>query len=94
MENELIDGAEPLPDDKAIVAALEPKAKHMIDLGWPAMVAGVRNHRGVVYRRITVHGFGQLVTVGNVLGQFGLVNELKDMGEMRDGYRAIYSRPA
>jgi hypothetical protein len=92
-KNELIQGAEPLPEDQAITTALTAETQEMVDMGGHDMVVGIRNTDGVLYRRVTVEGLGPFLGVIEVLVAQGLVDELEDLDGMREGCDAIFARP-
>lgn len=90
MRTKVIEGKSPRADDQEIVDAAEKAAAGGAGLGGGPMCIGIRNEAGQIYRAISTEGMGEFMDVIGALLDRGLVDELKDSYEMREGCDAIF----
>jgi len=89
----LIEGKQPAHFDKHIVGNI------LLDVAPPdevlkeKMMIGVRNETGDIYRLIGATKVNSFMNAVEELIDLGLVDELQDTEEPKDGYDAIFSEP-
>lgn len=89
METKLVPGKAPRLNDEVILSALKKKAR---DGGGKAMLLGIRNEAGEIYRVVKAEGLGEFMSFVSFMSEkIGLVDELKDATGMKDGCDAIFS---
>lgn len=89
MDSKIIKGKSPLPNDNEILAALAKNADRT--LGGNRMVIGVRNEALEIYRTVKTDGLPDFMAAIGVFNDFGMVDELEHLSDMRDGCDAIFS---
>ena len=93
MKTALIEGKQPAHFDKHIVGNI------LLDVAPPdevlkeKMMIGVRNETGDIYRLIGATKVNSFMNAVEELIDLGLVDELQDTEEPKDGYDAIFSEP-
>ena len=91
MKTSLLDGNTPATFDKHIIGNL------LLTVGTPAevrqekMLIGVRNEEGDIYRLIGATKVNRFMNAVEELGDLGLVDELQNTEEPKDGYDAIFT---
>lgn len=90
MDTKLLDGKKPRADDEEILAVVryKPNARHE----GTAMMIGIRNEAGEIYRGIRTHGLQEFLRVTERLAGAGFVDELADVDGMRERCDAIFSK--
>lgn len=88
MQTKLIEGAAPRANDQQILAAAEGKAGH--DGEGHAMVIGVRNEGGQLYRAFQTIGPEEFMALAAALKRLGLTDELAGENGMRERCDAIF----
>lgn len=87
MQNKVIHGVDPLPNDDELTALIEEEADPWGGGAGDYPIA-IRNGSGQIYRVITAHGLGEFVRFKQGIEAIGFVNDLRP-DEARDGFDAI-----
>ncbi|RYF05373.1 MAG: hypothetical protein EOO78_01460 [Oxalobacteraceae bacterium] len=93
MKTALLDGKKPAHFDKHIIGNL------LLDVATPdevreeQMLIGVRNEAGDIYRLIGATKLNSFMNAVEELFDLGLVDELQDTEEPKEGCDAIFSEP-
>ncbi|TQK06746.1 MULTISPECIES: hypothetical protein [Oxalobacteraceae] len=93
MKTALLDGKKPAHFDKHIIGNL------LLDVATPdevreeQMLIGVRNEAGEIYRLIGATKLNSFMNAVEELFDLGLVDELQDTEEPKEGCDAIFSEP-
>lgn len=93
MKTALLEDKKPAHFDKHIVGNL------LLDVATPdevrreEMLIGVRNEAGEIYRLIGATKLNSFMNAVEELFDLGLVDELQDLEESKDGCDAIFSEP-
>lgn len=91
MKTTLLDGVKPPKIDKQIIGNL------LLDVSTPDLVRqekliiGIRNDDGEIYRLIGAARHNNYMNAIEELADLGLVDELQDSDEIREGCDAIFS---
>lgn len=88
MQTKTIPGVPARQDDQAIIKAIEAEAD--AEGGGNTMCIGIRNEAGQIYRAISTEGLGEFMAIVGALLDRGMVDELADEYEMREGCDAIF----
>lgn len=91
MKTKLIEGTDPRTDDQEILAAINTETDSEFGGGGHAMVIGIRNNAGKIYRAFRVEGMGDYMRAVFALNELGLKDELQDLPSMREGCDSIFS---
>ena len=89
MDTKIIKGKSLLPNDSEILAALTKKSNRT--LGGNRMVIGVRNSALEIYRTVKTDGLPDFMAAIDVFNDFGMLDELEHLSDMREGCDAIFS---
>lgn len=93
MKTTLLEGIKPAHFDKHIIGNLLLDAATVEEVRKEKMLIGVRNEAGEIYRLIGAAKANSFMNAVEELDDLGLVDELQDTEESRDGYDAIFSEP-
>lgn len=89
MRTKLMQGTAPRANDQQVTALMDAEAN--AHDGGQAMVVGVRNEAGQLYRAIEATGMGQFIGMTSGLQALGLRDELQHTMGMREGCDAIFA---
>ena len=91
MKTALLEGKKPAHFDKHIIGNLLLDVASVDDVRKEKMLIGVRNEDGDIYRLIGATKVNSFMNAVEELGDLGLVDELQNTEEPKDGYDAIFS---
>jgi hypothetical protein len=89
----LLEGKKPAHFDKHIIGNILLDAASPDEVLKEKMLIGVRNEAGDIYRLIGATKVNSFMNAVEELIDLGLVDELQDTEEPKDGYDAIFSEP-
>ena len=93
MKTSLLEGTPPAKFDKHIIGNLLLNVATPDEVRQEKMLIGVRNEDGEIYRLIGATKINSFMNAVEELFDLGLVDELQDTEETRDGCDAIFSEP-
>ena len=93
MKTALLDGKQPPQFDKHIIGNLLLSVATADEVRKEKMLIGVRNDAGEIYRLIGATKLNSYMNAVEELDDLGLVDELKDIEEIREGCDAIFRAP-
>ena len=93
MKTSLLEGKSPAKFDKHIIGNLLLNVATPDEVREEKMLIGVRNEDGEIYRLIGATKVNSFMNAVEELFDLGLVDELQDIEETRDGCDAIFSEP-
>jgi hypothetical protein len=93
LKTSLLDGKTPAKFDKHIIGNLLLNVATPDEVREEKMLIGVRNEDGEIYRLIGATKINSFMNAVEELFDLGLVDELQDTEETRDGCDAIFSEP-
>ena len=93
MKTSLIEGKKPAHFDKHIIGNLLLDVAPLDEVKQEKMLIGVRNETGEIYRLIGATKLNSFMNAVEELFDLGLVDELQDTEEPKDGCDAIVSEP-
>lgn len=93
MKTSLIEGKKPAHFDKHIIGNLLLDVAPLAEVKQEKMLIGVRNEAGEIYRMIGATKLNSFMNAVEELFDLGLVDELQDTEEPKDGCDAIFSEP-
>jgi hypothetical protein len=91
LKTTLLEGKKPAKFDKHIIGNLLLDVAPVDEVRKEKMLIGVRNEAGEIYRLIGATKVNSFMNAVEELFDLGLVDELKDTEEPKDGYDAIFS---
>jgi hypothetical protein len=89
----LLEGKQPAHFDKHIIGNILLDTASSEEVLKEKMLIGVRNEAGDIYRLIGAAKVNSFMNAVEELIDLGLVDELQDTEEPKDGYDAIFSEP-
>lgn len=89
MKTTLTRGVDPLPNDATILEEVR-RTPPRSQFSGHAMHIGIRGPSGAIYRRLVTDGLPEFMNVIDTLQAFGLIDELEESSEMREGCDAIF----
>lgn len=93
MNTALLEGKKPPHFDKHIIGNLLLDVASPTEVREEPMVIGVRNDDGEIYRLIGAATLNSFMNAVEELFDLGLIDELEDTEEPKDGCDAIFSEP-
>lgn len=93
MKTSLLEGKKPAHFDKHIIGNLLLDVATPDEVRQEQMLIGVRNEAGEIYRLIGATKLNSFMNAVEELFDLGLVDELQDTEEPKDGCDAIFSEP-
>ncbi|BDT61402.1 MAG: hypothetical protein ACRYF7_21925 [Janthinobacterium lividum] len=93
MKTSLIEGKKPAHFDKHIIGNILLDVAPLDEVRQEAMLIGVRNEAGEIYRLIGATKLNSFMNASEELLDLGLVDELEDREEQKEGCDAIFSEP-
>ncbi|QOY94285.1 hypothetical protein IM543_22865 [Massilia sp. UMI-21] len=93
MKTSLIDGKKPAHFDKHIIGNILLDVAPLDEVQQEVMLIGVRNESGEIYRLIGATKLNSFMNATEELLDLGLVDELQDTEEQKEGCDAIFSEP-
>lgn len=93
MKTSLIEGKKPAHFDKHIIGNILLDVAPLDEVRQEAMLIGVRNEAGEIYRLIGATKLNSFMNASEELLDLGLVDELQDLEEQKEGCDAIFSEP-
>ena len=93
MKTALLEGKKPAHFDKHIIGNLLLDVAPSDEVREEPMLIGVRNEAGEIYRLIGATKLNSFMNAVEELFDLGLVDELEDTEEPKDGCDAIFSEP-
>jgi hypothetical protein len=93
LKTTLLEGKTPAKFDKHIIGNLLLNVATPDEVREEKMLIGVRNEDGEIYRLIGATKVNSFMNAVEELFDLGLVDELQDTEELRDGCDAIFSEP-
>ena len=93
MKTSLIEGKKPAHFDKHIIGNILLDVAPLDEVREEAMLIGVRNEAGEIYRLIGATKLNSFMNASEELLDLGLVDELQDLEEQKEGCDAIFSEP-
>lgn len=93
MKTSLIEGKKPAHFDKHIIGNILLDVAPLEEVKQEAMLIGVRNEAGEIYRLIGATKLNSFMNASEELLDMGLVDELEDRDEQKEGCDAIFSEP-
>ena len=91
MKTSLIDGKKPAHFDKHIIGNILLDVAPLSEVREEPMLIGVRNEAGEIYRLIGATKLNSYMNAMEELLDLGLVDELENLEEQKDGCDAIFS---
>ncbi|WP_409265286.1 hypothetical protein [Massilia sp. BHUDP2] len=91
MKTSLIEGKKPAHFDKHIIGNILLDVAPLEEVKQEAMLIGVRNEAGEIYRLIGATKLNSFMNASEELLDMGLVDELEDREEQKEGCDAIFS---
>lgn len=93
MKTTLLEGMKPAHFDKHIIGNILLDVATEEEVRQHKMLIGVRNEAGEIYRLIGAAKLNSFMNAVEELIDLGLVDELQDTEELKDGCDAIFSEP-
>lgn len=93
MKTSLIEGRKPAHFDKHIIGNILLDVASLDEVKDEAMLIGVRNEAGEIYRLIGASKLNSFMNASEELLDLGLIDELEDREEQKEGCDAIFSEP-
>jgi hypothetical protein len=93
LKTALLEGKKPAKFDKHIIGNLLLDVAPVDEVRQEKMLIGVRNETGDIYRLIGATKLNSFMNAVEELFDLGLVDELQDTEEPKDGCDAIFSEP-
>jgi hypothetical protein len=93
LKTSLLEGKKPAKFDKHIIGNLLLNVATPDEVRQEKMLIGVRNEDGEIYRLIGATKINSFMNAVEELFDLGLVDELQDTEETKDGCDAIFSEP-
>lgn len=93
MKTTLLEGKKPAHFDKHIIGNLLLEVAPPDEVREEKMLIGVRNEAGEIYRLIGATKLNSFMNAVEELFDLGLVDELQDTEEPKEGCDAIFSEP-
>jgi hypothetical protein len=93
LKTTLLEGLQPAKFDKHIIGNLLLDVAPVDEVRQEKMLIGVRNEAGEIYRLIGATKLNSFMNAVEELFDLGLVDELQDTEEPKDGCDAIFSEP-
>jgi hypothetical protein len=93
LKTSLIEGKKPAHFDKHIVGNILLDVAPADEVKQEAMLIGVRNEAGEIYRLIGASKLNSFMNASEELLDLGLTDELQDLEEQKEGCDAIFSEP-
>jgi hypothetical protein len=93
LKTTLLEGKKPAHFDKHIIGNLLLDVAPVDEVRQEKMLIGVRNESGEIYRLIGATKVNSFMNAVEELFDLGLVDELENTEEPRDGCDAIFSEP-
>jgi hypothetical protein len=93
LKTTLIEGKKPAHFDKHIIGNILLDVASLDEVKEEAMLIGVRNEAGEIYRLIGATKLNSFMNATEELLDLGLVDELQDLEEQKEGCDAIFSEP-
>ena len=93
MKTSLIEGKKPAHFDKHIIGNILLDVAPLEEVKQEAMLIGIRNEAGEIYRLIGATKLNSFMNASEELLDMGLVDELEDREEQKEGCDAIFSEP-
>jgi hypothetical protein len=93
LKTALLEGKKPAKFDKHIIGNLLLDVAPVDEVRQEQMLIGVRNEAGDIYRLIGASKLNSFMNAVEELFDLGLVDELQDTEEPKDGCDAIFSEP-
>ena len=93
MKTTLIEGKKPAHFDKHIIGNILLDVASLDEVREEAMLIGVRNEAGEIYRLIGATKLNSFMNATEELLDLGLVDELQDLEEQKEGCDAIFGEP-
>jgi hypothetical protein len=93
LKTALLEGKKPAKFDKHIIGNLLLDVAPADEVRQEEMLIGVRNEAGDIYRLIGASKLNSFMNAVEELFDLGLVDELQDTEEPKDGCDAIFSEP-
>jgi hypothetical protein len=93
LKTSLIEGKKPAHFDKHIIGNILLDVAPLEEVKQEAMLIGVRNEAGEIYRLIGATKLNSFMNASEELLDMGLVDELEDREEQKEGCDAIFSEP-
>jgi len=93
LKTSLIDGKKPAHFDKHIIGNILLDVVSEAEVREEAMLIGVRNEDGEIYRLIGATKLNSFMNAVEELFDLGLVDELQDTEEPKEDCDAIFSEP-
>jgi len=93
LKTSLIEGKKPAHFDKHIVGNILLDVAPLDEVKQEAMLIGIRNEAGEIYRLIGATKLNSFMNASEELLDLGLVDELQDLEEQKEGCDAIFSEP-
>ena len=93
MKTTLLEGKKPAHFDKHIIGNLLLDVAPVDEVRQEKLLIGVRNEAGDIYRLIGAAKHNSFMNAVEELFDLGLIDELEDTEEPRDGCDAIFSEP-
>lgn len=91
MKTSLIDGKKPAHFDKHIIGNILLDVAPLAEVREEPMLIGVRNEAGEIYRLIGATKLNSYMNAMEELLDLGLVDELENLEEQKEGCDAIFS---
>jgi hypothetical protein len=89
----MIEGKKPAHFDKHIIGNILLDVAPLDEVKQEAMLIGVRNEAGEIYRLIGATKLNSFMNATEELLDLGLVDELQDLEEQKEGCDAIFGEP-
>jgi hypothetical protein len=93
LKTTLLEGMTPAHFDKHIIGNILLEVAPVDEVRQHKMLIGVRNEAGEIYRLIGAAKLNSFMNAVEELIDLGLVDELLDTEELKDGCDAIFSEP-
>jgi hypothetical protein len=93
LKTTLLEGMKPAHFDKHIIGNILLDQATEEEVRQHKMLIGVRNEAGEIYRLIGAAKLNSFMNAVEELIDLGLVDELQDTEELKDGCDAIFSEP-
>ena len=93
MKTSLIEGKKPAHFDKHIIGNILLDVAPLEEVKQEAMLIGVRNEAGEIYRLIGATKLNSFMNAVEELADLGLEDELENTEEQKEGCDAIFSEP-
>lgn len=93
MKTALLEGVKPAKFDKHIVGNILLDVAPLDEVRQEKMIIALRNEAGAIYRLIGAAKANNFMNAVEELVDLGLVDELQDTEQPKDGYDAIFSEP-